>query len=127
VFLFGPNSLMPSMRPGLFEGQANFVNPGLLLYNLGFDAKWTPKLRSTVNVNYLQFHRTEVLEGVLFQSGIHRSIGLDAGLGAQYRPKLNDNIVVTGGFGVLFPQPGFKNLYNAERLYSAFTLVRFQF
>lgn len=127
VFLFGPNSLMPTLRPGLFEGQANFVNPGLLLYNLGFDARVTPKLRTTVNVNYLQFHKTEVLEDVLFQSGIRRSIGVDAGCGAQYRPKLNDNIVVTGGFGVLFPQPGFKNIYNSERLYSAFTVVRFQF
>ena len=31
LFLFGPNSLIPSMRAGLFEGQANFDNPGILL------------------------------------------------------------------------------------------------
>ena len=42
-------------------------------------------------------------EALLFQSHIHHAIGLDTGLGLQYRPLLNDNIVVTGGFGALAP------------------------
>src|ERR1700755_472843 len=29
VNLFAPNNLMPTMRAGLFEGQANFLNPGI--------------------------------------------------------------------------------------------------
>src|SRR5205807_2829148 len=62
VFLFGPNSLMPTMRAGLFEGQANFVNPGILLFNAAFDAKVTPKLKGSINVNWAKFNRTEVLE-----------------------------------------------------------------
>ena len=39
LFLFGPNSVMPTMRAGLFEGQANFINPGILLFNAAFQAK----------------------------------------------------------------------------------------
>jgi hypothetical protein len=45
----------------------------------------------------------------------------------QYRPKLNDNIVLTGGFGVLLPRAGFENLFTTQVLYSGFLLARFQF
>ncbi len=127
VVLFGPNSLMPNMRAGLFQGQANFVNPGVMLANIGVDAKITPKLRSTINLNYLRFHRTEVLEAVLFQSRIRHGIGADAGFGLQYRPLLSENIVLTGGFGVLIPHAGFKDIYNQRTLFSAFVLTRFLF
>lgn len=125
--LFGVNTLIPSMRAGLFEGQANFINPGILLANAGMDAKLTPKLRGTVNVNYARFVRTEVLEAVLFQSGIRHGIGVDSGFGAQYRPLLNDNVVLTGGFGALFPGSGFKAIYNGRVLYSGFVNMRLVF
>jgi len=125
--LFEPNSLLPSMRPGLFEGQANFVNPGILLFNAGFDAKITPKLRSTLNCNWARFDRTEVLETLLFQSRIPHAIGLDTGLGVQYRPLLNDNIVVTGGVGVQAPGSGFKAIYTGQTLFSGFVNVRMVF
>ncbi len=124
LLLFGPNSLIPNLRGGLFQGQANFINPGVLLFNAGMDARLTPKLRSTVNVNYARFHRTEVLEAVLFQSGIRHGIGVDTGLGLQYRPLLSENIAITGGFGVLFPQDGFQHLYNGRTLYSGFVNMR---
>ncbi|MBM3813160.1 MAG: hypothetical protein FJW20_16170 [Acidimicrobiia bacterium] len=127
VTLFGLNSLMPTMRAGLFQGQANFINPGVMLANVGMDAKLTPKLRSTINVNYLRFHRTEVLEAVLFQSGIRHGIGLDSGFGLQYRPKLSENIVVTGGFGLLFPHAGFKDIYTGRTQLSGFINVRVLF
>ncbi len=127
VALFGPNSLMPSLRAGLFQGQANFINPGVVLFNAGMDAKLTPKLRSTVNVNYLRFHRTEALEAVLFQSRIRHGIGVDAGLGVQYRPLLSDNVVVTGGFGILAPQAGFKDIFTGRTLFSGFLLMRLLF
>jgi len=127
LVLFGPNSLMPNMRAGLFQGQANFINPGVMLVNVGMDAKITPKLKSTLNLNYLRFHRTEVLEAVLFQSRIRHGIGLDAGFGLQYRPWLSENIVFTGGFGALIPHAGFKDIYNQRTLLSAFVLTRFLF
>ncbi len=127
VLLFGPNSLIPNLRAGLFQGQANFINPGIFLINAGFDAKITPKLRGTINVNYARFMRTEVLETLLFQSGIQHGIGVDSGFGAQYRPLLNDNIVLNTGFGVLVPQAGFKNIYNGRVLYSSFVNLRLVF
>lgn len=127
VSLFSFNSLLPSLRSNKLQGQASFVNPGVMIFNAGLDAKITPKLKSTINVNYLRFDRTEVLEAILFQSGIRHSIGVDAGFGLQYRPLLSENIVFTGGFGVLFPGAGLKNIYPDKMLYSGFILTRFFF
>ena len=127
LFLFGINSLIPSMRSSLFQGQANFINPGILLGNIGVDAKITPKLRSMVNVNYARFHRTEPLQAALFQSNIQKSIGVDAGFGLQYRPRASENILFTGGVGTLFPGAGFKKLYTGQTLFSGFVQMRFLF
>ena len=78
--LFGPNSLMPTMRAGLFEGQANFINPGILLFNAGVQRQESrPNSARTVNMNWAKFNRTEVLEALLFQSHIRHAIGLDTG------------------------------------------------
>ncbi len=127
LLLFGPNSLIPNLRAGQFEGQANFINPGILLLNAGFHAKIKPKLRGTLNLNWAKFNRTEVLEAILFQSHIHHAIGLDSGAGIQYRPLLNDNLVVTSGVGALAPGRGFKDLYTGRTLFSAFVNVRMVF
>jgi hypothetical protein len=127
LVLFGPNSLMPTMRAGLFEGQANFVNPGILLFNAAFNARLTPKIKTTVNANWARFNRTESLQTLLFQNPIHHAIGLDTGLGVQYRPLLSDNIVITGGFGTLFPGAGFKDIYTGRTLFSGFINLRMVF
>src|SRR5262249_11988683 len=42
--LVEPDSLIPSLRSSKTLGQANFVNPGLALYNAGIDVDVTPKL-----------------------------------------------------------------------------------
>jgi hypothetical protein len=127
VVLFGLNSLMPTMRAGLVQGQANFVNPGVWLFNAGYDAKLTPKLRLTANANYLRFDNTQVLEAVLFQSPIRHPIGIDTGFGLQYRPLLSENIVFTSGFGTLFPMQGFKDIYTGRTLFSGFLALRLLF
>ncbi|HTA53032.1 MAG TPA: carboxypeptidase regulatory-like domain-containing protein, partial [Candidatus Acidoferrum sp.] len=97
VGLTSPDSLLPSLRSDKDEGQANFVNPGIFLANLGTDFDLTPKLRGFVNVNYLRFMRTEPLELLLFQSPIHHSIGVDSSIGVRYRPPLTENISITAG------------------------------
>ncbi len=127
LLLFGPNSLIPSMRAGQFEGQANFDNPGILLFNGGFDARITPKLRSTVDVNWARFDRTTVLETLLFQPHIRHDIGVDSGVGLQYRPLLNDNITVTVGYSALVPGGGFKDIYTGRVLFSGFVNLRMVF
>ena len=127
VALVGPASLLPSLRSNKEEGQANFVNPGLMLFNLGADFNVTPKLRAFVNTNYLRFDRTEPLELVLFQRPIDHGIGTDFGLGVEYRPPLSENIVVRGGVSALVPAEGLKQIYNGQTLFSLFGNVRFQF
>ncbi len=138
VALVEPRSLIPSLRSSKIQGQANFVNPGLTLYNAGIDVDVTPKLRAFINYNYLRFNRTEPLELVLFQSGIRHEIGHDLGLGFIYRPLLNENFVLTGGTSTLRGGRGFNDIFTSNcdgtpngcgarqpTLWSAFVTARF--
>jgi hypothetical protein len=127
IALVTPGSLIPNLRANKEEGQANFVNPGLMLFNLGADFGLTPKLRAFVNGNYLRFDRTEPLELLLFQRPIDHSVGEDLGVGVEYRPPLTENIVLRGGAAALLPGNGFKQIYNGETRFSLFGNVRFQF
>jgi hypothetical protein len=127
VNLTSPDSLLPSLRSDKDEGQANFVNPGIFLANLGMDFDLTPKLRGFVNVNYLRFEDTQPLELLLFQSPIHHTIGVDSSLGVRYRPPLTENISITAGAAALVPGQGLRDIYTGKMMYSVFTNVRFQF
>ena len=127
VLLTTPGSLIPSLRAGKEEGQANFVNPGIFLANAGADFDITPKLKGFANFNYLRFERTEPLEFLLFQSPIHHAIGEDAGIGVEYRPPLTENIVLTGGASALQPGQGFKDIYTGRTQFSLFGSVKFTF
>ena len=120
IKLFGVNltnrmSLVPDLRSSKFQGQQNFVNPGLHLFNVGMDADLTPKLRSITNVNFLWFDQTEVLEQFVFQSDINTRIGADLSTGVEYRPYLNNNVIFVGGISMLIPGSGFNDLYAPIR------------
>jgi hypothetical protein len=121
------DSLLPDLRSNKDEGQANFVNPGILLTNLGAEFDITPKLRGFANVNYLRFEHTEVLEQILFQSLIRHSIGFDSSVGVRYRPPLTENFSITAGAATLVPGQGLKDVYTGKTLFSLFTDIRFQF
>ncbi len=112
VGLVNRMSLVPDLRSSKFEGQSNFVNPGLHLFNLGMDFELTPKSRLITNANYLEFDSTQVLQAYTFQNNIHQTIGVDLSVGLEYRPLLNDNIIFTGGYACLLPGAGFKDLYG---------------
>ncbi|MGH9744719.1 MAG: carboxypeptidase-like regulatory domain-containing protein [Candidatus Acidiferrales bacterium] len=127
VALNSGNSLLPDLRSSKDEGQANFVNPGIFLANIGANFDITPKLRGFVNVNYLRFERTETLEQILFQAPIRHSIGFDSSVGVRYRPPLTENIAITAGAATLIPGRGLKDIYTGRVLYTFFTDVRFQF
>jgi hypothetical protein len=117
VNLVNKRSFLPTLRPGSkFESQANFVNPGFLLFNLGYDAELTPKLESLVNVSYLGFMNTSVLEAVLNQPGIGSPIGVDASLGVIWRPFLNNNVIVDLDAAVFAPLSGFNDIYESPGL-----------
>lgn len=123
VSLVGRSSLLPSLRASKSEGQANFVNPGLLLANVGIDAELTTKMRLTTNFSALRFHRTEVLRRLLFQDQIDAAIGYDGSVGIQYRPWLNDNVVITTGASVFKPASGFKQIFAGGILYTPFVVL----
>src|SRR5260221_9717925 len=53
VGLVQPNSILPSLRSSKIEGQANFINPGILIYNAGFDVEVT---RLEEHTSELQSH-----------------------------------------------------------------------
>jgi hypothetical protein len=112
VGLVQPNSILPSLRSSKIEGQANFVNPGIFIYNGGVDAEITQRIKAVFNVNYLRFHRTEPLEYVLFQNRIRHEIGWDLSLGVAYRPLLINNVTLTFGAATLKPGRGFRDIYT---------------
>jgi hypothetical protein len=90
---------------------------------VGFDAEVTTKMRATLNVSYLRFHHTETMQRLLFQGQIDRAIGLDYSAGIQYRPALNDNVLLTGGVSVFTPGKGFKQILTNETLYTPFVVL----
>jgi hypothetical protein len=115
--LFGVNltqrdSLLPDLRSSKIQGQANFVNPGLWLFNLGADFDITPKLRWINNLNLLWFNHTETLQTFVFQAQIRDYIGTDLSTGLEYRPFLNNNVISKFGVATLLPGGGFEDLYN---------------
>lgn len=121
-------SLVPDLRTSKLQGQANFVNPGLQLFGLGTDVDLTPKVKLLLNANLLRFDTTESLQLFLFQKTVPRGIGLDYSLGAQYRPELNQNIVIDLGLAGFLPGDGFRAIYDTDKgLYQAFTNVKLTF
>ena len=128
-------SLLPDLRSNKFEGQANFVNPGIMIAGLGLDADLTPKLRGILNANYLRFDKTGNLDLLLFQPGIRKNIGLDLGAGFVYRPLLSENVVITAGVTGLIPGSAFEDLFTStcaagvcgsgnKKLWNAFAVIK---
>lgn len=124
VALVNKLSHLPNLRSNKFEGQSNFVNPGLFLANVGFDAEVTTKLKAVTNVTYLSFVETAVLQHFLNQQDIDDGIGIDASLGLLYRPFLNNNMIVKLGAAALTPLDGFDAIYEAPGTqFSAFSAL----
>lgn len=112
VGLVQPNSLLPSMRSSKTQGQANFINPGIFIFNAGVDVELTQRIKAVFNANYLRFHRTEPLEYVLFQNRIRHDIGFDYSLGVAYRPFLVNNVTMTFGAATLQTGRGFRDIFT---------------
>lgn len=107
-----PNSLLPSLRSSKIEGQANFVNPGIFIFNAGVDAEVTQTVKAIFNANYLRFHKTQSLEYTLFQPSVRREIGYDLSLGVVYRPLLINNMTFTFGGNMFFAGKGFRDIFT---------------
>jgi hypothetical protein len=138
-----PLTNIPSLRSSKIEGQANHVNPGSLIFNVGFDADMTQKLKLITNINFIRFHHTESLELAVFQPQIEKFLGIDFSSGFKYRPYLNDNIVFFFGASVFRPGAGFTSIYDNgcnpagpakcgsetgnKTLFNLFTTIKFQY
>lgn len=125
--LLSPASLLPTLRTNKDEGQANFVNPGIMLVSGGLDVELTPKLRGFANVSYLRFADTASVEALLFQGRVRNGIGIDYGAGFQYRPPLSDNIVLVGGISALKAGGGLTDIYTRTHFFSTFLNARLVF
>jgi hypothetical protein len=115
--IFGVNlvnlgSFLPDLRSSKIQGQSNFVNPGEILFNIGQDMDLTPKLKMVNNINFMQFATTNVLEQFLFAGHIHHTIGVEPSTGFEYRPFLNDAVVLVTGVAALLPGLGFRDIYS---------------
>jgi hypothetical protein len=114
VGLVNGQSLYDDLRSSRIQGQSNFVNPGLWLANAGVDFDITPRFRIVNNANYIWFDKTAVLSTFLFQGKIDRTVGLDLSTGFEWRPRLNNNLILMSGLGMLLPGSGFRELYNEK-------------
>jgi hypothetical protein len=115
--IFGVNlvnlgSFLPDLRSSKIQGQSNFVNPGEVLFNIGQDMDITPKFKIVNNMNFVQFAQTNVLEQFLFAAHIHHTIGIEPSTGFEYRPFLNDAVVLVSGVAALLPGMGFRDIYS---------------
>jgi hypothetical protein len=126
-------SIYPDLRASnKFQSQANFVNPGLQLYNVGVDFEITQRTRLVTNCNFLFFDTTEVIESFVFQDNIPRSIGTDLSVGVESRPLLNNNWIFRAGVSGLLVGDGFKAIYgninnDVDNLFAAFTDLELAF
>lgn len=112
--LTNPGSPLADLQTSKTQGQANFVNPGVLLLGAAVDAELTPKWRSQIGFTYLRFDRTDTLEFLLQADDIKQTIGLEVFFGTQYRPFLTNNVIIQLGGGVLFPDEGFARIYDSD-------------
>jgi hypothetical protein len=108
------DSLIPDLRTSKTEGQANFVNPGVLLLGVGTEMDLTPRLRSFINANYVRFMETDSIKTALLTGKVDNELGYDLSLGFQYRPLLTDNVIISTGFGTLIPGTGYRDIYKTS-------------
>lgn len=121
VNLTSGDNFLPDLRTSKEEGQANFVNPGLLAYNLGYDYDLTPTVKIMNNLTYLMFDSSDVIQLVEHDNTLSsREIGLDYSLAVRYRPLLNNNVILTAGGSVLAPGDEFRKIYSSQVLYFSF-------
>jgi len=111
VALSGVNSIVPSLRSSKFEGQSNFVNPGLWQVGAGADFDVLPQLRLLTNVSWLSWDSVQVLEILRQQQRISREIGWDLSAGLIYRPLFSNNIVLRVSGAVLIPVIGYQERF----------------
>ncbi len=116
-------SFLPNMRAKAAD-PANFVNPGIVILNAGFDTVVTTRLAALANVNYYQFVHSEPVALAAGLPDVGKEIGLEFNAGVVYKPFIVDNVIIAVGASVLDPGAGITDLSGDDRyLYTAFSAV----
>lgn len=119
-----PGSQLADLRTSKTQGQSNFVNPGILQLGTALDVELTPKWRMQVGINHLRFNETESLEVLLQVPEVDKTIGTEAFFGTQYRPFLNNHLILQLGASMLTPGDGFASIYESDDLrFTVFTTI----
>jgi hypothetical protein len=117
------NSAVPSLRD--FDESANFINPGVLAFNLGLVANWTEKFATDMNLTYFQWDETAVLEAAL-KTEVDDQVVWEANISSTY--KLDENLSLTAAAAVLFPDEDMEVIYgDNDNLYNLFLSARYSF
>jgi hypothetical protein len=121
VNLTNAGSGLPDLQSSQTQGKSNFVNPGLFQIGGALDFELTPRLRAAIGGSYLRFDTTESLEVFLELPEVEREIGVEFFFGTQYRPYLNNHMILGFGASTLLPGDGFARIYQSDDpVYSLF-------
>jgi hypothetical protein len=116
------NSLFPSLRGA--NAQANYVNPGIQMVNVGFDVTVTPRVALSFNANWLYFNDvgsyTIGIGGGNTAATVinHNNAGVEENIFIRWKPflhQINDFVILDAGFGVLQPLPGLRDAFGSSR------------
>jgi hypothetical protein len=116
------NSLFPSLRGT--NGQANYVNPGLSMTNIGLDVTVTPRVFLSFNANWLYFNDTGSypinIGGTNTAQTVinHNDAGVEENMFIRWKPflhQINDFVILDVGVGVLQPLPGLRDAFGSSR------------
>jgi len=106
-------SVLPNLRTSKSQGQANFVNPGIILFGVGNEIDLTPRVRLFANANKVRLAEMESVQATQYPIEVNSpDLGTDLSLGVQWRPLLTDNIIVSAGYSVFLPGQGYKELFR---------------
>lgn len=121
------NSLYPSFRG--VNGQANYANPGAHILNGGVDVVFSPKVSTSVNMNYLRFVSSGSYNNRIAIGDKDGAVEINVFV--RWKPflhQLNENIVFDTGFSVLQPLAGLRGAFQDGRtVFSTFMAFRFIF
>lgn len=114
VNLTNLGSGLPDLQSSQTQGKSNFVNPGLFQLGGAVDFELTPKWRAVVGGSYLRFNETDPLEVYLQLPEVEKEIGVEYFFGTQYRPRLDNHVILQVGASSLIPGAGFARIFQSD-------------
>lgn len=114
VNLTNLGSGLPDLQSSQTQGKSNFVNPGLFQLGGAVDFELTPKWRAVVGGSYLRFNETDPLEVYLQLPEVDKEIGVEYFFGTQYRPRLDNHVILQVGASSLIPGDGFARIFQSD-------------